>query len=403
MANRATAHGRPRRSTTGRWSLRRTLGLGVAIAAALAIVVAGGAGAATKSKLPGVVHIPVVMSLTGAAGLPGSALAAGMQFAVTQLNQQKFLGKTKVVLDVNDDQTDVNRATQLVTSVVNSHPPGFLGPGVSALALTTAPIAENAKIPYIATEAVNSGLNPLLVRGDYIYRLTPPEYGYQTIVVNYLKKKGIKSAMLLYISQGAAQEQWAAATMPPLLKGAGINLTDTVPFSQTQTDFSALATRIAQENPDAVGIASFSSQNPTLFTQIRQAGYKGLLFGEGSLGGNSLVAAGDNANGAVWASDYAPFMKAKSTVAFTKAWEKANNGTAPVNFDAEGYDGAKFLIEAIKKANSIDPAKVDAALEALTKVPYYGAIGKVTFHGTHDAASQGVLNLWENGQPTNAF
>jgi branched-chain amino acid transport system substrate-binding protein len=207
---------------------------------------------------------------------------------------------------------------------------------------------------------------------------------------------------LLYVQEGAAQSEWATKTMPPLAKKYKMKIVDTIPFPTTQTDFTALATRLTQENPDAIGIASFSSQNPAIFTQLRQAGYKGQLFGEGSFGGNSLVGAGAAANGAIWASDFAPFMTSASSVAFIKAWHAAHGGADPLNFNAEGFDGAWFMAHALKKANSLDPAKVDKALEALTQNYYNGAIGKIIFKRTHDAFSPGVLNEWENGKPVRA-
>jgi branched-chain amino acid transport system substrate-binding protein len=385
-----------------RWSRRSLLGAAL-VAGALAVgVSAAGAGSKRTSGLPAVIHIPVVMSLSGAAALPGTQLVEGMKFAVSQINSQKFLGKSKIVLDINDDQTDTNRAFRLVTDVVNSKPPAFLGPGVSALALTTAPIAVQGKISYIATEAVNSGLRPLVQRGGYIFRMTPPEFNYQEIMVKYLATHKIKDASILYVQEGAAQAEWAKSTLPPLFKKYKMKINDTIAFPQTQTDFTALATRLAQENPDAIGIASFSSQNPTLFNQIRQAGYKGQLFGEGSFGGNSLVGAGTSANGAIWASDYAPFMTAPTSVAFTKAWRKAHGNADPLNFNAEGFDGAWFLAHALKRANSVDPAVVNKALDALTQNRYYGAIGKITFKRTHDAFSEGVLLRWQDGKPTRA-
>ncbi|MES1246592.1 MAG: ABC transporter substrate-binding protein [Actinomycetota bacterium] len=375
------------------------------VLAILAAVAASAATAGTKTAqagLPSTIHIPVVMSQSGAAALPGTQLINGMQFAASQINSTKFLGKSKIVLDLNDDQSDTNVAFRDVTSVVDSKPPAFMGPGVSALALTTAGIAEQAHIPYIATEAVSSGLRPYVQRGHYIYRLTPPEFNYQDITFKYLAAHNIKSISILYVQEGAAQTEWATKTVPPLAKKYKIKILDTIPFPQTQTDFNALATRLAQEKPDAIGIASFSSQNPAIITQIRQSGYKGQLFGEGSFGGNSLVGAGSAANGAIWASDYAPFMTYPSSVAFTNAWRKAHSGADPLNFNAEGFDGLWFLAHALKRANSVDPAKVDKALEALVQNYYNGAIGKITFKRTHDAFSPGVLNMWQDGKPVRA-
>jgi branched-chain amino acid transport system substrate-binding protein len=372
----------------------------VALSAVAAVMCAGASSAigssSSTSALPARIEVPAVISLSGAAGLPGGQVADGMKFAAAEINRTKFLGRSKLILSLQDDQTNTERAHRLVTDAVNSKAPALLGPAVSSLALATAPVAQEGELAYIASQAQVSALKPLLQRGSWIFRLTSPQLNYQDVTVNYLKRKGIKSTTLLYVQEGAAQTEWATKVLPPLLRKAGIEIKDTIAFPQTQTDFSALATRLRQSDPDSIGMATFSSQNPAIFTQLRLGGYRGLLYGDNSFGGNSLQGAGAHANGAVWAADFAPFMTNPSSRKFTKAWRAAKK-TDPLNFNAEGYDAVWFLARALKSANTLNRAKVRDAMEAITKVGMTGAVGKIVFKRTHDAYVDGVLLQWVNG------
>jgi branched-chain amino acid transport system substrate-binding protein len=385
--------------------LRRLSG-GVLVTCAVVVAACGSdsEGGATKSAgsaLPSTVKVPVVISLSGGAGLPGGQLADGMRFAAEEINRTKFLGNTKLELAFQDDQTNAQRVVRLVNDAVRSDAPALLGPPVSAFGLSTAPIAQKGKLPYVASQSVTSGLDPLLEDGSYIFRLTAPQTYYQQPTVDYLASKGVKTVALLAISDGAANSEWAKETMPPLLEKAGMKVTDTITFPQAQTDFAALTTRLKQNAPDAVGMSTFQTQNSTIVAQLRQAGYKGVIFADTSFGGNSLAGAGKLADGSVWTADFAPFMtEPDSAVTFIKDWTAAKHKD-PLNFNAEGYDSVWFAARAIKAAGTADREKVRAAMEALTKKGFDGAVGRITFDG-HDARVAGILNLWSGGKATKA-
>lgn len=385
-----------KRYALGAPDLRRLL-LGGLIVVALAATAAADAGNPKQSNLPKVVSFPVVISLSGAAGLPGGQIADGMKFAAQQINKTHFLGHTNIDLQFQDDQTNADRAIRLVNDVVQSSASALLGPAVSSLALATAPIAQQAGLPYIASQAQSSGLKPLLQRKSFIFRLTSPQLNYQKVTVNYLVKHKVKSTALLYVQDGVANTEWATKIMPPILKKAGISVTDTIAFPSSQTDFSALATKLQQSNPNAVGVSTLSGQSSTLVSQLRLAGYKGLLYADNSFGGNSLQGAGALANGSVWAADYAPWLDAPSAVAFTKAWRAANNNADPVNFNAEGYDAVYFLARALLLGQSLDRAKLRDAMQAVTAKGMDGAVGHIVFEHTQDAYVPGTLLEWKDG------
>ena len=48
-------------------------------------------------------------------------------------------------------------------------------------------------------------------------------------------------------------------------------------------DFTAIASKVADENPDAVGIMLVGAQHVTVIKQLRQAGYEGQFFAQAAL------------------------------------------------------------------------------------------------------------------------
>src|SRR3954467_7149276 len=65
---------------------------------------------------------------------------------------------------------------------------------------------------------------------------------------------------------------------------------------------------------------------------------------------------------------------------FLDAYKKKFN-VDPILYSPFTYDGANLLIEAMKKANSADPAKY---LPELQKISYTGATGKIEFDAKGD-------------------
>src|SRR5256885_12732389 len=65
---------------------------------------------------------------------------------------------------------------------------------------------------------------------------------------------------------------------------------------------------------------------------------------------------------------------------FLEAYKKKFN-TDPILYSPFTYDGANLLIEAMKKANSADPAKY---LPELQKISFTGATGKIEFDAKGD-------------------
>jgi len=138
------------------------------------------------------------------------------------------------------------------------------------------------------------------------------------------------------------------------------------------------------------------TQNATAATELKQGGFTGKLIAEDGAGNGTLDAAGGAANGVVWASDWVPGAPFGSiSTSFTQAYE-AKYGTKPSDWAAEAYDATFYAARAIKMANSVSPAAVDAALISEGAAGFTGVLGPAKVVNGQEQATP-VLVQWLNG------
>jgi len=111
-----------------------------------------------------------------------------------------------------------------------------------------------------------------------------------------------------------------------------------------------------------------------LLKQGRELGLKAVFsFGDGACTDKMKELAGDAADGLLCSQAGIPPQAADKK--FLDAYKKKFNAD-PILYAPFTYDAANLLIEAMKKANSSDPAKY---LPELAKIDFNGATGKIAF------------------------
>jgi len=379
--------------SVGRPRFARTVGI-VGAAAALALVASACSPSDSSSNsgssgLSGTVDVTSIQDLTGAVGPVGIATQNGMKLAEKQINDSGMLGSAKLKISYKDTQTKSDQAASLMSSAVSTNATAIFGPVSSQEAVVVAPIGQSAKVPTIFTQAGSEGV----VIGDYTFRVTSPQQYYQPKMAAYLKDKGIKTVSFIYDSTVPTTKNLTEKTMPPLMEQNGITIKGKYGFQNGTTDYSAYTSKVVGENPDAVGVEVTNPEASPIISSLRNAGYKGLIFGGTSFGAASLKAAGQQAKGAVWATDFDPksdFPKTKQFVADYTAMF----GSAPVNYAAEGYDAVYLLAYGLKNASSTDRAKVQAGMAQAAQKGYDGALGPLKFEG-NDLRQDGYLQTYD--------
>jgi branched-chain amino acid transport system substrate-binding protein len=345
-----------------------------------------------------VVHLLGVRDQTGPVAFTGISAAKGTAIAIEQIEQQHYLGAN---VKIADDELDAafdpqTAATVLTQGLAAGNITAILGPQISNEALAVAPIAQNAQVPIVFTQAGVDGL----LTGSMEFRATSPQKTLWLMASQHLIDSGAKKVAIFNGASDATTKELGDEILPPLLVKGGVKITKTVELSGTVMDFQAPVSQVLAGKPDAVISSLNSAQEPTLITQLRQAGFTGTIYLSAySLSDDVLKGLGKNGVGVVWPADFTYTETTAIAAQFTAAY-KAKYGSLPDAYAAECYDQTWWIARAMKIANSADPKVVAKALLQVGRQGFTGAQGPLTFQNGNDARATGVLVRWDGTKQT---
>jgi ABC-type branched-subunit amino acid transport system substrate-binding protein len=143
--------------------------------------------------------------------------------------------------------------------------------------------------------------------------------------------------------------------------------------------FTAQLDRIAQTDPEAVVLWGNASDTAAIVREIRKRKMPLEVFGcDRLVAGTFLSEAGEAAEGVVAVATYDPTRGESRLEAFTEAFRHRFNHE-PEAFAAHAYDGAKILIDAVRKAG-LNRARIRDVLYEYTH--YDGVTGSIDFDTT---------------------
>jgi branched-chain amino acid transport system substrate-binding protein len=327
------------------------------------------AGAAVLPAAAADFVIAAGKGLTGPLAFVGVPEVNAIRLAVDDLNTQKFLGADhKLVLTVGDDANDrgqamtlLNRAAKLDKALM------FLGTANSSLAIATAPLVNELQLPTFGTATT---LEPLKT-GPWYFKITAASQGQATPVANYaVDKLKIKAPAIIMTRDNEGQignarffkEAIAAKGVKPVIEESVLT---------SDTDFSAVATKIAAAKPDSVWLGALAVQAANIAIQLRQAGVTSDIkfIGTSGLGEDYLKAGGSAVENTYTSRDYNVLDTSPLNKAFVENYKKRYN-VMPDNFAAVGYSETMITALAIKQSLP-DPTreKVRDAIMKLKGVP----------------------------------
>ena len=381
-------------SHSARYSRRAALSL-LTTSALVAFVAACGDSneGGASSGLPDTINIVSINPMTGVFAYVGNSANNGYKLAIKEINEQKFLGDTKIELKFADTKsTSQTAAQELAKAIADRSISVVFGSVSSQDAVAMSPVAQKEGMPIVYTQAGSDGV----IVGDYTYRATPLMREYYPNLNKYLKEQGWKTLGIIYNEAFPSLQDVGRNTLPEVARAAGIEVVASIGVPSTTQDFSAPISQILKARPDGVSILVSGAPLVTAMTQLRQAGYTGPVIGNPGAGGGTLKPAGKDGAGMVWPTDFHPDQSAASSQAFVKAYE-AEYGEPPLNYAAEAYDAAWFVAKAIKKAQSADRKAIKDAMAEIAKEQFDGALGTGLRWQEREIRVPGVVVRW-NGE-----
>jgi branched-chain amino acid transport system substrate-binding protein len=324
--------------------------------------------------------IAVVQSKTGPAAFIGEGAANAMVLAADEINKKQELGPGNTLnLIVADDATDKNQTLQLVNRF-GSDPKVLLilGPTSGAVAIGASAAANDLKIPMMTNASTVEVIKP--GPWGFIFAQTAPtvipyiaEYTATKLKAKNCTIIGI-SDVETYVAMNKSFEAEA--------KSRGVKIGAVESIKGSDSDFSALATKVAGGSQDCVFVSASAPQAANIITQLKQAGLdpKTNIVGHVSLSSPQFVQRGGSAvEGVIFISDWAPGGSNDMGRAFNAAY-KAKYGAEPDNWAAVGYGSVRVVAAAIKATQpNVTRETLRAALTKSKDVPVVVGQGKFSF------------------------
>lgn len=346
--------------------------------------------AATYASADQTVLIGHAAPLTGGAAHLGKDNENGARLAVEEINAKGLTidgQKITLQLDGQDDAGDPRQATQVAQKLVDDKVVGVLGHLNSGASIPASKIYSDAGIVQITT-ATSPKYTQQGFKTTYRSDVTDAQQG--PALANYAAKN-LHLKKIAVIDDATAYGQGLADEFTKTAEALGMTVVSRDATNDKVVDFRAILTKIKGENPDGIMFGGMDATLGPLAKQARQLGINAKIFaGDGSCSVRLPELAGDASANVVCSQAGAPIDKLPGGKEFEARYEKRFGEPVQV-YAPFTYDGVYIIVDAMKRANSTDPAKILAMMPA---TDYHGLTGEITFDA-HGELKHGMISLYD--------
>lgn len=356
--------------------------LALAVALALGVAACGKEEPkpAPKAEAPAGITVTIAHAgpLTGSIAHLGKDDENGVALAIAQTNDKKLvIGGKPVTFKMmgEDDQADPKTGTTVAQKLVDAKVAAVVGHLNSGVTIPASEIYNKAGIPVISGAATNPTLTERGLKG--VFRTVGRDDQQGPAIAAFIAGE-LKAKKVAIIDDKTAYGEGLANEVEKFLKGKKIAVVSRERTTDKETDFKAILTKIKAKNPDVVFHGGMDATGGPMLKQARELGIKSAFsFGDGACTNEMAKLAGAAAEGLICSQAGLP---AEAASAEFKTAFNAKFGEIK-QYAPYFYDATLAVIEAMKKANSVDPAKFTPEMY---NVSFTGATGKVEFDAKGD-------------------
>ncbi|KAE8753708.1 ABC transporter substrate-binding protein [Paraburkholderia madseniana] len=364
--------------------------------ALILLTVAFDASSFAKAETTQIVKLGAVAPLTGGLAHQGRDSENGAKLAVDEINAKGLVvGGNKVVLwlEQEDDAADPRTATQIAQKLVDDKVVAVIGHQTSGTSIPASRIYRDAGIVQITPASTN----PLYTQQGFktTYRLIATDAQQAPALATYAAKN-MNAKTIAIVDDATAYGQGLADQFSNNVQALGIKVLSRDASTDKTVDFKGILTKIKGENPDIIMYGGSDAAGAQLVRQAAQLGLRAkVLSGDGLCTEKMGEMAGDASKNLVCSEAGLPLEMMPGGEAFKKRYVQKFN--QPIQSYAPfAYDAVNVVVDAMKRANSTDPARI---LDAMQATQYNGVIGRIAFDSKGDLKETGIsLYQFKNGK-----
>ena len=369
-------------------------------------IVFAAAGSLAHAQAP--IRIGASLGLTGAYAEFGQTIQRGYQLCVKHANEKGGVLGRKLVLTVQDDQSQIPAAVAIYERFLTQDKSDLVfSPYSSPITDAVAAVTDKHRKPMVASGAATTSLFRKGRR--FLFMLLSPAEIYLEGFIDLAAKRGLKTIAVIHedtlfpkaIAQGTVE----------LAKKRGLQVVVIEGYPRDTKDFTAILTKFKAANPDAIAAATYYDDAVAITRGLRELDISPKTFAV-TAGGDlpkfyeTLGRAADYVyGGSQWEADLVT-LRAGGLVPvarqypgaseFVEAYRKEFPGADLSYQTAQGYAACQVLLEGVRRAGALDGEKIRDAIANYDSPTVFGAfkVDKDGFQIGHKM----VLFQWQDGK-----
>lgn len=344
---------------------------------------------------PTEVEIGIGAPLTGGSVTLGRGVRRGVELAIAQANERADVQAAGIrfVGVPGDDRGDAGAGVAIATELA-SHPNllGVVGHLNSEVSIPASAIYAEKRIVMISPASTD----PLLTQQGLptVFRVCGTDTIQGPALADFATTSlGYQRAYV--VDDSTPYGEALASEFAERFDANGGKIVGRAKTSDQESDFGALAARIAGYGPDVICYGGMYTAGSLLTKQVKDAGVRAPLMGGDGLYDEKYIerAGAARAEGDYCVTGDLPPDRLPNGVAFKAAFAKRFPVASIEAYDAYGYDAANVLIDAVVEAAKADrdglmsPDGRDVIVRNVSGTDTMGATGKLAFDFKGDATT----------------
>ncbi len=333
------------------------------------------------------IRIGANLEKSGKFAYEGRLAEIAIAMAAEDINKAGGLLGKRLELVVRDNESSSQMSEQVFVSLVrDENVTAVVGPGKSPLALSLGPLADQWKMPFVATSAtanrvtINDNGKPY----QYAFRACFSS-DFEGMVMACLAKDDFHAQhAAVYVNETSEYSKSLGSFFSAHFEKLGGKIVIRKAYASETMDFTEDAAVLTADNPDVIFLPAHM-EAMRILSAIRKQGFKGTVLG--GVGWRDIAAESENAETgqgkAYYCSHLMPAANDGKVKEFEERFKLRSAGDAPTMSAVLAYDAVLMIAQAIRLADS---SKREAVCEALAQTKDLAAVaGTITLDYRHSA------------------
>ena len=346
-----------------------------------------------------VVKIGHVAPISGAQAHFGKDNENGVRMAIEELNAQNIsIGGKRIRFEIQaeDDAADPKQGTAAAQKLCDAKVAGVVGHLNSGTTIPASKVYNDCGIPHVTGAATN----PNLTKPGYktTFRIIANDNSLGAGLALYAAD-ALKLKRVAIIDDRTAYGQGVAEVFKRTAQAKGMQIVDEQFTTDKATDFMAILTAIKSKNPDAIFYGGMDPQAGPMLRQMEQLGLSNVKYfgGDGICTSEiaKLAAGAKTLNNVVCAEGGSSLQKMPGGTAWKAKYDAKYPGQFQV-YSPYTYDATFLIVDAMKRANSVDPKVYTAKL---AESNFKGVTSTIQFESNGELKNPAItLYVYKDGK-----